>query len=80
MLQSSRDRAPLRYLEGVGQIIPGLEAELSQLAVGDQRQIEVKAAEVLAELGPDRAGLKDVARRAGVSHGLVTHYFGPFVV
>ena len=36
------------------------------------------AAEVFAELGPDRAGLKDVAARAGVSHGLVTHYFGTF--
>lgn len=36
------------------------------------------ATEVLAELGPDRAGLKDVARSAGVSHALVTHYFGTF--
>ena len=36
------------------------------------------ARDVLSELGPDRAGLKDVARAAGVSHGLVTHYFGTF--
>ncbi len=33
---------------------------------------------MLAELGPDRAGLKDVAREAGISHSLVTHYFGTF--
>jgi len=33
---------------------------------------------VLSELGPDKAGLKDIAREAGVSHGLVTHYFGTF--
>jgi AcrR family transcriptional regulator len=26
--------------------------------------------------GPDSVGLKDVARQAGVSHALVTHYFG----
>jgi AcrR family transcriptional regulator len=26
--------------------------------------------------GPDAVGLKDVAREAGVSHALVTHYFG----
>lgn len=36
------------------------------------------AGRVLAELGPDRAGLKQVATAAGVSHALVTHYFGTF--
>lgn len=36
------------------------------------------ASRVLADLGPDRAGLKDVAAAAGVSHALVTHYFGTF--
>ena len=33
---------------------------------------------VFGELGPDRAGLKEVAQEAGVSHGLITHYFGTF--
>ena len=36
------------------------------------------ASRVLAELGPDRAGLKEVAAAAHVSHALVTHYFGTF--
>lgn len=36
------------------------------------------ARKVIGELGPDRAGLKQVAESAGVSHGLVTHYFGTF--
>lgn len=36
------------------------------------------AQKVIAERGPDRAGLKDVAREAGVSHALVSHYFGTF--
>lgn len=36
------------------------------------------ASRVLADLGPDRAGLKEVAAAAGVSHALVTHYFGTF--
>lgn len=36
------------------------------------------AQRVFADKGPDAAGLKDVAREAGVSHGLVTHYFGTF--
>ncbi len=33
---------------------------------------------LLARSGPDAIGLKDVAREAGVSHALVTHYFGTF--
>lgn len=33
---------------------------------------------MFATKGPDAAGLKDVAREAEVSHGLVTHYFGTF--
>ncbi|MBT8493729.1 MAG: TetR family transcriptional regulator [Deltaproteobacteria bacterium] len=43
----------------------------------EARALILKAAQkVLAELGPDRAGLKDVAGEAGVSHALITHYFG----
>lgn len=36
------------------------------------------AEEALARLGPDAAGLKEVAAAAGVSHALVTHYFGRY--
>lgn len=33
---------------------------------------------VFSSKGPDAAGLKTVAREAGVSHGLITHYFGTY--
>lgn len=33
---------------------------------------------LFAERGPDAVGLKEVASEAGVSHGLVTHYFGTY--
>ncbi len=36
------------------------------------------AERVFAEVGPDAAGLKDVATKAGVSHALVSHYFGSY--
>ena len=36
------------------------------------------AERVFASRSPDVAGLKDVAHVAGVSHGLITHYFGTF--
>jgi TetR/AcrR family transcriptional regulator, repressor for neighboring sulfatase len=45
----------------------------------EARQEILDAAEhVFLESLPDQVGLKDVARVAGVSHGLVTHYFGTF--
>ena len=34
------------------------------------------AAELLAEVGPEATSVRDVARRAGVNHGQVHHYFG----
>ncbi len=33
---------------------------------------------LFADANPDEVGLKDVAREAGVSHALVTHYFGTY--
>jgi TetR/AcrR family transcriptional regulator, repressor for neighboring sulfatase len=40
-----------------------------------RRLILDAALRLFAGLGPDAVGLKDVAREAGVSHALVTHYF-----
>jgi AcrR family transcriptional regulator len=43
------------------------------------RETILQAAEaLLAERGPDAVGLKDVATAAGVSHGLISHYFGTY--
>lgn len=36
------------------------------------------AERVFAQHPPDQVGLKEVAREAGVSHALITHYFGTF--
>ena len=43
-----------------------------------REQILSAARVVLAEKGPDAAGLKDIAAAAGVSHALVSHYFGTY--
>ena len=43
------------------------------------RALILDAAErVFSDQGPDAVGLKDVAKRAGVSHALVSHYFGSY--
>lgn len=45
----------------------------------EARALILDAAErVFARALPDVVGLKDVAREAGVSHALVTHYFGTY--
>lgn len=47
---------------------------------GDATRLRILAAAdgVMAERGPDRVGLADVARAAGVTHGLVSHHFGTY--
>lgn len=43
------------------------------------RQEILEAAErVFHEFPPDQVGLKDIGREAGVSHALITHYFGTY--
>ena len=45
----------------------------------EAREAILQAAEpLLIAQGPDRVGLQAVARAAGVSHALVTHYFGTY--
>jgi AcrR family transcriptional regulator len=43
-----------------------------------RRTILDAAQSLIAARGPDAVGLKDVAQQAGVSHALVTHYFGTY--
>lgn len=48
-LDSSEGRGPLVFMEGAGQIIPGLENALSKLAAGVKKEILVAAAEAYGE-------------------------------
>lgn len=43
-----------------------------------RRELLEAAERLYADHTPDEIGLKDVAREAGVSHALVTHYFGTY--
>lgn len=54
-------------------------ATRARRAPEESRQLLLDAAEALfATANPDEVGLKDVAREAGVSHALITHYFGTY--
>ncbi len=52
-LDSSAGRPPLTFIEGQGQIIPGLEAELGKLNPGDKKRIHVKAADAYGTHNPE---------------------------
>lgn len=49
LLDTSRDREPLYYLHGVGNIIPGLENALEGKATGDQVEVVVPPTEGYGE-------------------------------
>lgn len=49
VLESSVGDDPLSYLEGVGQIIPGLESQLRGLIKGDKKNVNVEAKDAYGE-------------------------------
>ena len=53
IVDSSEGEAPLEYLHGHGQIIPGLEKALVGLTVGDSKKVAVPAAEAYGEVDMD---------------------------
>ncbi len=62
VVDSSQDREPLQFIQGMGHIIPGLEHELYDLKVGDSKQVTVPAAKGYGEVDAD--AFMDVPRQA----------------
>jgi len=50
VIDHSGDSGPIEFLQGEGQIVPGLERALYGMAVGDSKQLTVTAAEGYGEL------------------------------
>ena len=61
VLDSSGDGAPLSYLHGRGNLIPGLERELAGKSPGDKLQVKIPPADAYGEY--DRALVQRVPRR-----------------
>ena len=69
VLESSVNDEPLSFLEGVGQIIPGLEGALKGLKKGEKKSVHVKAVEaygereleLIVQVPRDKIPKKDVA-------------------
>ena len=53
-LDSSKGESPMSFLEGVGQIIPGLEEAVQNLKVGDKKKIRIPSARAYGARSDDR--------------------------
>jgi FKBP-type peptidyl-prolyl cis-trans isomerase SlyD len=53
VIDTSVDQAPLKFLQGRGQIIPGLEQALYGMGVGDEKDVVVAPADGYGEQDPD---------------------------
>jgi len=52
-LDSSQGQDPMSFLEGVGQIIPGLESALGKMSPGDKKQVKVAAKDAYGDRNED---------------------------
>ena len=53
-LDSSTGREPMKYLHGVGNIVPGLEKEMEGKSFGDTLKVEVQPEEGYGEVNPQK--------------------------
>jgi FKBP-type peptidyl-prolyl cis-trans isomerase SlyD len=53
LIESSKGKAPLKYIHGANQIIPGLEKELTGMKVGEQKRVTVKPQDAYGLVDPN---------------------------
>lgn len=73
-------RADARSVRREGRVVRAGRRDLRRRRAPEEARVEIldAAERVFVEFQPDQVGLKDVAREAGVSHALITHYFGTY--
>ena len=62
VVDTSKGKAPLLYVHGQGQIIPGLEKELAGMTVGGEKKVTVKPEEAYGPVDP--AAFREVPKEA----------------
>ncbi|MGC1375410.1 MAG: peptidylprolyl isomerase [Anaerolineales bacterium] len=53
IVDTSDGREPLEFIQGTGNIIPGLERELYGMVIGDSKKVSVAPADAYGELDPE---------------------------
>lgn len=52
-VDTSEGKEPLQYVQGQGNIIPGLESQMIGLKEGDQKKVNVSAKDAYGEMNPE---------------------------
>ena len=68
IIESNKGKAPLEYTQGEGEIIPGLEKELTGMAVGDEKKVQVKPEDAYGPVDP--AAFREMPRESLPPEGL----------
>jgi FKBP-type peptidyl-prolyl cis-trans isomerase 2 len=68
IIESNKGKAPLEYTQGEGEIIPGLEKELTGMAVGDEKKVQVKPEDAYGLVDP--AAFREMPRESLPPEGL----------
>ena len=53
IVDSNKGQAPLEFIAGKGQIIPGLEKEVEKMEIGEEKTVVVPASEAYGEYNPE---------------------------
>lgn len=53
MMESTKDGEPIKFIQGIGQIIPGLENALYGLKIGDQKTVVIQPEDGYGEYDPE---------------------------
>jgi len=53
VIDSNKGQAPLEFIAGKGQIIPGLEKEVENMEVGEEKTVTIPASEAYGEYNED---------------------------
>jgi FKBP-type peptidyl-prolyl cis-trans isomerase SlyD len=53
VIESNKGKEPMSYIHGKGQIIPGLEKELSGMKVGEEKKVQVKPEDGYGPVNPE---------------------------
>ena len=53
IVDTSDGREPLEFIQGTGNIIPGLERELYGMVIGDSKKVSIAPADAYGELDPE---------------------------
>ena len=66
VIDSNKGHAPLEFITGKSQIIPGLESQLMALSAGDEQSITVPAAEAYGDVNPEAEDTLPAEQFAGL--------------